>query len=388
MFGSERAFARSLADTQGMRFPALSRRAPWALPAAVAVIIAVVSMTTSAHADDHPVLAPRTAAQLLTAMAGMTEPAQLSGTVFETVDLGLPALPSMGGNTGAGTLNLLSFVSGTHEIRVWAAGPDRQRIALVGELAETELIHNGADLWTYASAAHEVTHSVTPAHQPIPEPLTAAPLTPQVMAAAAVAAIDPTTVVTVDRTARVARRAAYRLVLTPRDNRTLIASVAVAVDAETSVPLQVQVFAKGHAKAAIDVAFTHISYDAIDASVFAFAPPAGATVTERPTGADAAMSKAPDASGKTAPHPTVLGSGWTAVVSLTLPVSAPSTGRTSTESSTSAQTLLDQTSTRIAGGRVVTTALLTVFLADNGTVYAGAVNQADVLQVAASGRGL
>jgi hypothetical protein len=45
-------------------------------------------------------------------------------------------------------------------------------------------------------------------------------------------------------------------------------------------------------------------------------------------------------------------------------------------------------SSPVAGGRVVTTALLTVFLADDGTVYAGAVSPADLQQVATSGRGL
>jgi outer membrane lipoprotein-sorting protein len=369
-----------------MRFPSRSRRGPWAVPAGIAVVVAVVSVASSAHADDHPVLAPRTAAELLTSMAGMTPPANLSGTVSETVNLGLPALPSMGDSTGAGTLSLLGLVSGTHQIRVWAAGQDKQRVALLGQLAETDFVHNGADIWTYASAAHEVTHSLAPARGAAPDPL-ATPPTPQALAAAAVAAVDPSTAVTVDSTARVAGRAAYRLVLTPRDTRTLIASVKVAVDAETSVPLQVQVFAKGHTDAAIDVSFTQISFAAIDASTFAFTPPAGATVTERAAGADGATTKSPNASGQAAPHPTVLGSGWTSVVSLKLPTGAPSP-RGTRDATSSASSLLEQMSSPVAGGRVVTTALLTVFLADDGTVYAGAVSPADLQQVATSGRGL
>ena len=369
-----------------MRFPSRSRRGPWVVPAGIAVVVAVAALAPAAHADDHPVLAPRTAAQLLTSMAQTTSPANVSGTVSETVDLGLPSLPSMGDNTGAGTLNLLSLVSGTHKIRFWAAGPDKQRVALLGELAETEFIHNGTDLWTYASASHEVTHAKAPVGAP--QPLAATPPTPQAMAAAALAAVDPSTAVSVDSTARVAGRSAYRLVLTPRDNRTLIASVELAVDAETSVPLQVQVFAKGHAKASIDVAFTDISYAAIDAALFAFTPPEGATVTERPTAADGAGEQSSPTPGHVGPQPSVLGSGWTSVVSLKLPTQVLTASHKNVDATASARKLLDQMSSPVPGGRTVTTALLTVFLADDGTVYVGALSPADLEQVARSGRGL
>jgi hypothetical protein len=83
----------------------------------------------------------------------------------------------------------------------------------------------------------------------------------------------------------------------------------------------------------------------------------------------------------------VLGTGWTTVVSTTMPPSPPSATSTG-DAAASSQQLLDQLSTPVAGGRVITTALVTVFLADDGTVYAGAVSAADLEQVATSGRGL
>ena len=57
--------------------------------------------------------------------------------------------------------------------------------------------------------------------------------------------IDPTTKVTVDGTASVAGRSAYELVLAPRDTRSLVGDVRIAVDSKTSVPLRVQVHAAG-----------------------------------------------------------------------------------------------------------------------------------------------
>ena len=62
-------------------------------------------------------------------------------------------------------------------------------------------------------------------------------------AAQAIAAITPTTKVSVDDTARVAGRPVYQLVLEPKDTRSLIGKVTIAVDSETSVPLRVQVYA-------------------------------------------------------------------------------------------------------------------------------------------------
>ena len=70
-------------------------------------------------------------------------------------------------------------------------------------------------------------------------------LTPQQAASQALAAIDPTTKVSVDGTASVAGRSAYELVLKPRDTRSLVGDVRIAIDAKTDVPLRVQVLAEG-----------------------------------------------------------------------------------------------------------------------------------------------
>ena len=68
------------------------------------------------------------------------------------------------------------------------------------------------------------------------------PKTPQEAAAKVSAAIDPSTTVSVDSVVDVAGRAAYELVLRPKDNRSLLTEARVAVDGETRSPLRVQVF--------------------------------------------------------------------------------------------------------------------------------------------------
>ena len=175
-------------------------------------------------------------------------------------------------------------MTGSNTMNVWYAGKNQQRFALLGQLSEDDLIHNGTDLWSYDSSTRTVTHKTLPpdATDNVGSALaSAAPaLDPQAAAEKALAAIDPTTGVVVDRTARVAGRAAYQLQLTPKDTRSLIGSVQIAVDAATSVPLRVQIFAKGATSPAFEVGFTSVSFNVPNASIFEFVPPAGASVEE------------------------------------------------------------------------------------------------------------
>ncbi len=398
------------AQNEGMTTSPRKRLRRWAVPVGVTAAVAAISITVnaSAHADDHPALPATTAAELLRAIASATPPAAFAGTVSETVDLGLPALPGMD-NAGAGTLSLQSLVTGTHDFRVWESGPSLQRVAMLGQLAETEIVHNGPDVWTYASSSHTATHSTVPATRhdgAAAMPATAdGPQTPTAMATAALAALAPTTAVTVDGTARVAGLAAYRLVLTPHDDRTLVGSVRIAFDAATHVPLQVEVFARGHDTPAIDVRFTAVSFAPIDPAIFVFTPPVGAVVTEGSTagadstaGAARAARAAGDRHGDATPsggvrsgaagagQPAFLGTGWTAVAELAMPGAAtPVRHRGDAPSATQ---MLDELSTPVPGGRVVSTALLSVLLSDDGHVYVGAVRPEDLQAVAASGHGL
>ena len=354
-----------------------SRRLRWALPAGVAAAIAVASFTSTvaSSAAAEPNLPARTAAQLLVALE-QANPAGLSGTIVETANLGLPQLPDITTSAGGSDLSLANLVTGAHTLRVWYGGKQQQRLALLGQLSETDIVHNGKDVWSYSSTTREVTHSTLTQEQSstLAKPGVAG-ITPQAAADAALKAIDPSTAVQVDSTARVAGRAAYQLVLNPKDTRSLIGSVRVAIDARTSVPLRVQVFAKGSTSPAIQSGFTDVSFKTPDASVFEFVPPAGSTVVEGSPFSSSDIPVAPDVAGTEArARAAVLGSGWTAVVE--------------THGASPATAILNQISTPVSGGRLVTSALISVFITDDGTVFAGPVSGAAIQQVAATGHGL
>lgn len=280
----------------------------WLVPGVVVVFAvgggaAANALTVS---DDEPDLPPRTAAELLadlhTAKVGA-----LSGTVVTTVDLGVPAMPGAGGDREHADLG--AVWSGSSQWRVWYDGPERARLALLGTLSQVDVIRNGQDVWAWDSEKNEATHWTLPEGALVPStPHPAMELTPQEASERALAAIEPSTEVSADDTTQVAGRDAYELVLAPRDDASMIREVRLAIDAEESIPLGVEVYGQG-SEPVIDIQFTQISFAAPDPEQFAFNPPPGTDVTEGepprralPFGADEL------------PEITTVGEGWTTVV--------------------------------------------------------------------------
>lgn len=352
---------------------ALSRRLRLMAPAlAVGVIAAGVALPRLADASDASAeLAPLSASELLAAVSE-SEVDGLSGTVVATSRSGLPELPDNDGG-GASALSLPGLLSGSTTARVWKAGDDRSRIAVDAPFAAYEVVRNGEDVHTYDSASSEVTHLVLPADEPEPTApaLPDGAATPQDVAEALLSAADETTEVSVGRASRVADRAAYELVLDPRDPATLVDSVRIAVDGEKLTPLRVQVFAVGQSEPAVEVGFTSVRFGKPDPSVFAFTPPPGAEVTEK------SLEGTPhhDAERPAAPaggRPQVLGEGWTTVVALP-----------AVELPEQAAALVGQLARPVEGGQVITGALVSVLLLDDGRVLAGAVTPERLQQLAA-----
>lgn len=365
-----------------------SPRVRWAVPALVAAAIAGAAITTSgggAGASERPNLPPKSAAQLLAAVQ-QAHPASLAGTIVETAHLGLPELPSSGGTQGGDNVSFQSLLTGSHAMKVWYAGPTRQRLALLAPLSERDVVHNGTDLWIYTSTTNEVEHRTVMRKAPVgAQDLIG--LTPQQAARQALQRVGPTTVVSVDDTARVAGQAAYQIVLTPRDTRSLVSSVRIAIDAVTSVPLRVQLYgASSSSTPAVEVGFTDISYGAVNASIFDFVTPPGATVKQdssdssatppiRPTPSRGGPTMTPQ--GPSTQMRTTLGSGWTAVREMRYQPSHDETGH-----------LFWHLSEEVPGGRLITSALLSVLLTDDGRLFVGPVSGAAIQQVAATGKGL
>jgi outer membrane lipoprotein-sorting protein len=357
------------------------RRLVWAVPAAALVVVAA-AVTLPMTAGASPALPHRSAAQLLVDVSKASG-TPLSGTVVETARLGLPALPDVSGTS----ITPMSLVSGSHTARVWYDGADRARVALVGNLAETDLVRNGRDVWLWTSGKNTAQHVVLPAKpgEAAPTP-SAEALTPQQAAEKALAAIDPSTKVTVDGTASVAGRDAYELVLQPRDTRSLVGDVRLAVDSETGVPLRVQVNAAGSTgRPAFETAFTSVSFAKPSASVFRFSPPPGARVSE--LGSSAPSRKETGTSGTPDSRPRVVGSGWTAVLE-TSGVTLPA-GRGGGDGERESQLgALTRAMTPVSGtyghGQLLRTRLVSVLLLDDGRLLVGAVPPAVLEQAAAT----
>ncbi|HEX4698247.1 MAG TPA: hypothetical protein VH857_02665 [Actinomycetes bacterium] len=372
------------AGTSRTRLLATRRRA-WAIPAAAVVVVAAI-VTIPQVAGAAPSLPPKSAAQLLAAVA-RTDAVPLSGTVVETARLGLPALPETGQS-----IQPTSLLAGSHTARVWYDGADKSRIALVASLAETDLVRNGRDVWLWTSGANTAQHAHLPAKSATEEPQASTPqMTPQEAAKQALAAIDPTTKVSVDGTASVAGRSAYELVLQPRDSRSLVGDVRIALDSKTYVPLRVQVHAAGATgRPAFETAFTSVSFSKPSASVFTFTPPPGAKVsTLSPSSLSGGPSK-PDGMASDNAAPKVVGDGWTAVLSLPgvdLTSAAPKpTQEHHGDATPSLVATLSKAMSPVSGswgsGQMLRTNLVTVLLTSDGRLLVGAVTPAALEQAA------
>jgi outer membrane lipoprotein-sorting protein len=382
---------RSVVDRPSRRYRG---KLAWGAPVLVAGAIAAGSALTAAASNATPNLPARTPAQLLTAVqrhAGTP----LSGQITETANLGFPSLP---GNQAPASLSWQSFVTGSHSARVWSDGPSKQRVALLGELSEADVTHNGKNLWTYTSDSNTVSHVVLGGrgeHRATSTAPDATDLTPAQVSAKLLKAVNPSTAVSVDNGQRVAGRAAYTLVLHPRDKRSTVREVRVAIDATKYVPLKVQIFGAGTSPA-FQVGFSDVSFARPAASVFDFKKPAGATVTNDPMGTreqhwsrhDGRKHHVRDSGTMpmTTPRgaPTqarhgakVIGSGWTSV----LEVNSNAANGIDLNNGVLGQLT---TSVGSSGQRLLHTALLNAVVLPDGRAFVGAVRPSLLEHIAAT----
>ncbi|HEV2257542.1 MAG TPA: DUF2092 domain-containing protein, partial [Streptosporangiaceae bacterium] len=212
---------------------------------------------------------------------------------------------------------------------------------------------------------------------------TAAPLTPQQAAQQVLAAVGQTTTVSVDSNVTVAGQPAYELVLAPKDARSLVGQVQIAIDGKNGVPLRLQVYPRGASSPAFQVGYTAIQFVTPASADLTFTPPPGATVTHQnlsaPSGSDHARGDV-----------ATIGSGWLTVLDLpsaglTAPGGSGSGHGASGDSAAVLNTLL-ASATPVSGawgsGRLLRTSLVSVLITDSGRMFVGAV-QPSVLYAAA-----
>lgn len=351
----------------------------WLLPLAVLMVL-VGSFLVAARASADPALPERSAQQLLVDLQN-AQVDGLSGTVVQNADLGLPAIP---GDPGSAAAKLGSLLAGSHTLQVWYSAPDKMRLALHEDFAESDVIVHGDDVWTYDSATKKATHR-TLSHEGHDETRQApadTPRTPEEAARLALQAVGATTDVTTDRTTEVAGRPAYELVLAPQDKASKITSVRIALDGAVHIPLRVQVFGSA-AKPVAEVGYTSVTLEQPEARLFDWNPPEGTDVREATT----PEHKAPTAAEKeelakrkaqAERDTTVVGQGWTSVVVTQLP------DGTTADADPTLKAFLDQL-TPVSGawgsGRELNTALVTAILTDDGRLAVGAVGS-DLVQQA------
>ncbi len=354
---------------------------PW-LPAILApAVIAAGSVALAAQAGAAVDLPEVSAEELLTMVTDRTVDAY-SGTFEQTSDLGLPALPAdlgagagvtapttdptgTGGTPGdSGALDTfaaLELLTGSRTGRVFVSGPDRARVQLIERFAERDVIVDGDEVWFYDSQENTATHVAGPTGEGTVGRPPGEPPTPESVADHVLASLEPHTEITVGTDALVAGREAYELRLAPLTTETLVESIAISVDGENGLPLGVSVRALGQSDPAFVLAYTALDLTAPDPGIFAFTPPSGATVME-----EVVPDRTPgeDGEGSDGPEPSVVGEGWSAVVVLPPdPEASPLLD----------SPLLAELVRDVEGGRLLTTALVNVLVADDGRLVVGAV---------------
>jgi outer membrane lipoprotein-sorting protein len=296
--------------------PKFTRRARWVVPAGVVAVVAGVGIASAITvAQAAPALPSRTPAQLLAAVAGDHAPIPpLTGTVVETATLGIPQLPG-----GENPNSITSLLAGSHTLKIWYDGPRKLRLAVPVQMGETDLVRNGTTAWLWQSGRDSVTKYMLPAghgdHAREPA-IPKTPLTPQQAAQQVLKLAGRSTRVTTEANVTVAGQAAYQLVLAPKASGSQVAKITIALDAQhLSVPLQVQVFAKGTASPVFQVGYTSISFVTPAASNFNFTPPPGTKVHTETLGLPSGYAPGQKPQGMKS-GAQVIGKDWTTVMVL------------------------------------------------------------------------
>ena len=392
----------------------------WVPSVAVAGVIAAGAITVpmQASAVDLP---ERTVAELLAAMDDSVE--GFSGSVTKTSNLGLPELEmsqlmseemvaDMEERMPDGfedfvpevveqnmVTDAISFLAGSDTIRVYAS-EEGFRAQILDPMSQRDVIVNKDAFYSYNAKTNTVlTRSIdADLDKPTLDELNAEvelDLTnPDELAGALLEQSAGKATITVGADHQVAGQDAYRLVVTPESDVSLVERIDISVDANTGLGLGVQVYSTEQADVAFSVAFDSISYETPQDSIFAFSPPPGATVetlefsdeventltelqredltdAEREALLESLRADMSQEFGSNVTSET-LGEGFDTVLAMNqLPEAFP---REMLDNE-----LLSDFTTEVDGGTVFSTPLSTTLLTDSGEVYTGAVS-VDYLQ--------
>jgi outer membrane lipoprotein-sorting protein len=256
---------------------------------AVVALLAVTGLTVGlleTRAQGGPELATVTPAELLANVAQHAgDVAAVSGSVSWKNDvLGLSML-SFGGQSSGDFTALLSGGSG----RVWVAD-GKARFDILGAGGDTVIVGDSASVWVYSSTKNTATEYTLPATQSSATGAQTAVTDPVTAINDFIQKLAPDATLAVSDQTTVAGQSCYVLSLIPKAANTVFGSVQVAIDSKTYLPLKLDVYAKGTVAPVLTLGFTSVSYSTPADSIFAFTPPANATVTHQALTLPAAMA--------------------------------------------------------------------------------------------------
>jgi outer membrane lipoprotein-sorting protein len=260
----------------------IARTQTFALAVVAALALALVVGLSIGRAESPPNLPPVAADQLIaSSLRALADRTSVSGTLTTRIDLGLPQLPdTLGGEAGPASA-LLS----DQTFKEWRS-PDGVRVAQILPLAERVIVADRTDVWAWDSEKWTAWHVAVPeGAMPGAAQGSTPPEAPSLgdlegMVQEALQGATPHAAVSVDRTAWVAGRPAYVVAMVPTSTDTLVGRIEVAIDAETRLPLRLQVFPRGSLDPAIEAGFTSVDFGPIDPAMFTFTPPPGGTVKQ------------------------------------------------------------------------------------------------------------
>lgn len=392
------------------------------IPAVLApVLVAATAVGLSGSATASVDLPNKSASQILQFINTNPDIA-FSGKVLKVADLGLPPMniipdisqsmvDQMAKNapkemkdflpqaSAQGELALaLEFLGGTHRANIYVDGVKKSRVQVLDLLSERNFIRNGQDFWFYDAGKQTVRHSVvTEADEARAEKEASNFLnansskiafdatSPASVAEYFLNQASSSTTFTVGNDAMVAGRGAYQITMTPRTADTLVKSVRLSIDGATGLPLAVSVSAAGQSSAAFEIGFETISFERPSAELFNFTVPTGAKLIEVPLPTEADLKKyagktptAADEERARAEFEKLQKAGWSAVVEIPA-------NEVPAEFSLGIKgnKLYKELTKPVAGGRLFTTALMNVLIADDGRILAGAVTPEKLIEAAA-----
>lgn len=293
----------------------------------------------------------------------------------------------------------LEFFAGVHKANIYVDGVEKSRLQVLDQLSERDFIRNGNELWAYYAGKALAQHTTIDGREVENAEEIATTLfnlnkgklpfdytSPAAVADYILKDAAKYSDISVASDIKVAGRGAYQITITPKGGQSLVASATIAIDAATGLPLAARVMAVGQSTPAFEVAFETITFETPAASNFDFTPPAGTRIVEipAPTRADLlqALANAPavpsEANAK-AKLEELASQGWGAVAKLPA-AQVPAELRTLQAENS----LYKELTKPVAGGRVFSSALLNIFFADNGDIFAGSVTVERLLEVAAS----